>query len=450
MKDQGPRLALLAAKGRGGRSTRARSHLLLLCGWETRSTLAKMPYNPVMRFLLLLLFLSGQEDQARHLQELISKLSDDSIEVRSAAVERLAWLGKEVIPVLEGARKGAAEEVRGRLSEAIEKIRSRDALLSKFRPPSLISVYAKDRPLREVFRDLAMQCSTPLDYSRVPEDAKVTISLSQVPFWAALDDICKASGKARVEEEGVGVRIAGPRYIQLPFKRVSGPLAVWQTGHSQQGGEPRGVRFRATWEKGTLPSGLFYQLVEMKDGKETDVPQPIREEEDTEGPFVRGDKIFRDFGIQVGSVPTGDAEKLTRFKVVVRFVFVLEHAGVVFKDPEGKGPMTDRCEKFSVELKECKREDRGVSVSFNIRPQNIEPALFGVGRITFKDGEDQEHLIGKLDSSYDPASPSPIGCFMRSDRLARPVAAVKEVSFRVPSKVHTERIEIPLKELKFK
>ena len=149
--------------------------------------------------VLILLCCQPQED--KRIAELLAKLDDESIEVRGATAAALIELGKAALPALRRAAGPAGVELKDRLSDVIRKILDRERLSALLPPPSRITIDAKDRPLREVFEKLSKQTTTAIDYSLVPENAHVTISLDRVPLWKALDLICRASGKVMADFE---------------------------------------------------------------------------------------------------------------------------------------------------------------------------------------------------------------------------------------------------------
>src|SRR6185503_11199386 len=160
--------------------------------------------------------LGSQEDL--RIQELLRKLDDDSIEARASAAAGLIDLGRAALPALKRALVGAGFELRDRLGEVIRKIQDRERLATLLPPPSRITVKAANRPLREVFEIVSKQTSTPIAYSNVPEDARVTVSLDRVPLWKAIDQICRASGKVMADIKGDHVEIQPELFVPLPGK----------------------------------------------------------------------------------------------------------------------------------------------------------------------------------------------------------------------------------------
>src|SRR5262249_39950477 len=127
----------------------------------------------VLAAVLILSSLAAPQEDLR-IQELLRKLDDDSIEARAAAAAALVDLGKAALPALRRAVAGAGVELKDRLSEVVRKIQDRERLAALLPPPSRITLRAENLPLREVFQKVSKQTSTAIDYSEVPEEARVT------------------------------------------------------------------------------------------------------------------------------------------------------------------------------------------------------------------------------------------------------------------------------------
>jgi hypothetical protein len=74
-----------------------------------------------------------------------------------------------------------------------------------------------------VFEQVSKQTSTPIDYSEVPADARVTVALDKVPLWKAIHRICRASGKVMPEVDSDHVGIT-PGAVRRAARQDHGPL----------------------------------------------------------------------------------------------------------------------------------------------------------------------------------------------------------------------------------
>jgi hypothetical protein len=84
--------------------------------------------------LALLLAACPQEDLGKKIDEIIPRLSDDSIDVRDKTVQALADLGPGALPLLKKRAAELGAETSGRLLEACARIESRNTLV-KYLPP---------------------------------------------------------------------------------------------------------------------------------------------------------------------------------------------------------------------------------------------------------------------------------------------------------------------------
>ena len=201
-----------------------------------------------MAFFILLLGL--QDPSPERLRGLVELLDDDSIERREEAEAELLRLGRAAFPALRG-------KARGR--ELIERIEGRERLLAKIGDPTLLTVEAKDRPLREILEELCGKASTPLRFDAVAEGRRVTVSLSKVPFWDAIDRLCRAADVG-YEVELDEVILGSGSYRPRPLV-VSGSYAAFI-----RESEPGVREFRVCWERGARPIQVRCRLGAVADG----------------------------------------------------------------------------------------------------------------------------------------------------------------------------------------
>src|SRR5947207_3273881 len=97
---------------------------------------------------LALLLCAAQDDLSKKIDDIVPRLSDDSIDVRDRAVQALVDLGPSAIPLL---RKRAAElgaETQGRLIEACNRIESRNTLAKYLPPLKKVTLEWENKPAR--------------------------------------------------------------------------------------------------------------------------------------------------------------------------------------------------------------------------------------------------------------------------------------------------------------
>jgi hypothetical protein len=127
------------------------------------------------------------------LEKLLKQLGDESFKIRAGAWKTLENLGPDVLPMLKEAfRKAEDPEVRRRIEERLPSIEHAAAL-----SPTKITMTLKDKPVKEVFAELAKQSGYKLDVHPQGDDRErklVSLDLKDVPFWSALDKVCETCG----------------------------------------------------------------------------------------------------------------------------------------------------------------------------------------------------------------------------------------------------------------
>ncbi len=399
--------------------------------------------------VFILWLVPPQDDLSREVQDLVQRLDDDSVEVREGAEKKISSLAKEALPFLEGAGKTASVEARERLRRAIAGIRQREDLLARCRPPSLITLDAVDRPLREVFGGIARQSSTPLDFSKVPAGEKVTVRLDKVPFWKAMDEVCRTHGQVSFFDEGDGLVLKKWKYLQRPLG-FSGPMAVFREGLGRRNGvQVVTLGFRVRWEKGSCPDAVGFQLFEVRDGRESLLKSSSDRKTDSGEPFDRcfnRSQGFRDLFVFVDEVPVQDPPPLTRFKVVVLAHFILEYSSVAFENPEAMGGFKGKSGGIDILGGRCGREGENVQLAYLLGAHELAPGVMSVLEIRARDEKGVEFPLMTLDCRGGAGNPDPMAA-SHDVRLPNGFQGrIRELSFRVPKRVHEVRMEVDVKD----
>ena len=130
----------------------------------------------------------GSDDAARERQAsvLIQQLTDKEFKVRQAAAKAIEELGPEALPALRKARNTPDPDVRRRIEKWIPEFE-----MAAFVAPKLIDLNVANQPLKKVIEELAWQTGYNLNLQSARTGEKCSYSFRQVPFWKALDDICK-------------------------------------------------------------------------------------------------------------------------------------------------------------------------------------------------------------------------------------------------------------------
>ncbi len=127
------------------------------------------------------------------LETLIARLGDNSYRVRQAAQKALARMGTDVLPALLKARKTRTDlEIVRRLELLIPAL-ERAAMLQ----PRLVTLRLSKRPLADVVAEITRQTGYVIDLdNNNPNNQLYSFNFEKVPFWQALDRVCKEANVA--------------------------------------------------------------------------------------------------------------------------------------------------------------------------------------------------------------------------------------------------------------
>ena len=126
--------------------------------------------------------------------EIVVKLGSPRFNEREEATEALKKLGANALPALREASQSNDAEQKTRATQLIDEIEARLMI-----EPSLVKLAYVDRSINEVVRDLSEQAN--VNVVLFPENApsweskRITLqSQDPVPFWEAVDRLCRESG----------------------------------------------------------------------------------------------------------------------------------------------------------------------------------------------------------------------------------------------------------------
>jgi hypothetical protein len=407
----------------------------------------------VLLLSLLALPLPAQDDV--HLRDLLQKLDDDSIDVRSAAADALAKMNPSVLPLLRRSVVGAGPEIRDRLAEIIRKIEERERLASLLPAPSRITIDAKNRPLRDVFLDIAKQSKTPLEIGDVAPDARVTVSLRDVPLWKALEAVCKASGKAMVGVDGDHILISGEPYVELPGRMTDHFRVTLESIELKSNGsfgqpdrfETFNANFRVSWEKGARPWRIVGKLLELVDESGTDLVGGA--EGDSEfTTSIASDMIQQDFLLDWPHGPGPQAQRIARLKAGIEFQFPLRYAEVKLDVSNGKVPAAAECPEYSVKLTHLERQDGVLIGNLTFVPGAMPPeGDLGADSVVMRDKSGKEYR-GNVNDAPSVNENETAHLISFPDAPVQVVAA--EILIRIPSQIHREKLDVELKDVPLK
>jgi len=129
------------------------------------------------------------------IQKLVDQLADLDFHTRDAAARKLEAMGTKVIPALRAARKHSDPEVRRRAAELLDPIESATLFA-----PKRITLQVEKKTAADAIAEIAKASGYPIDImpGAVPPggkaEEKFTFQWKDVPFWQAVDDVCRAGG----------------------------------------------------------------------------------------------------------------------------------------------------------------------------------------------------------------------------------------------------------------
>ena len=138
-------------------------------------------------------------EQKQAAEALIRQFSAKEYEVREAAVKGLIELGPDVVPLVKKARDEAADaEVKLRCEMVLDGIKAKPATQEQkpaskvLLESSKVTLDVKDASLADLLRKLSEQSgNAPISVPRDWEEKPITLSVKDVPYWQALDRVCK-------------------------------------------------------------------------------------------------------------------------------------------------------------------------------------------------------------------------------------------------------------------
>jgi hypothetical protein len=160
--------------------------------------------------------------------QLVEQLGHRDFRQRTEAARKLETLGAGALPALRKALAHPDPEVRKRAGELVARIEAALALA-----PHRVSLVVRGKTIREVVDELARQTGYKIDLWGDDGRQLYSFDLKRVPFWVAVDEVCRAGGltvqhgygddRLRLQkgEEGAAshVSYSGPfRVVPLQFQ----------------------------------------------------------------------------------------------------------------------------------------------------------------------------------------------------------------------------------------
>jgi hypothetical protein len=238
-----------------------------------------------MRALLAVLILAAltAQDDAR-LRGLLDRLAADEIDVRERAAADLVDYGKDALPALRRLQASSGDvELQARVASVLKGIAENEILGLHWRRGALVTIDSEGAPVAAVLEDLERQGRDRFKYDPADLQDPVVLHLKEVPFWEAVDELCRVA--PALTWEGDGDALVFTRRARLPYPtRRQGEFSVWIdaitfTRDYDFTGNPRStftMTLASSWESGIVPVAVDQRVTEILDEDGNNLLQPDR------------------------------------------------------------------------------------------------------------------------------------------------------------------------------
>jgi hypothetical protein len=172
-------------------------------------------------FLALLLAVP-QEPLEKQVASLVVRLRADELEAREGASREMIALGESAIGPIEKAAAGSSDpETVTRLKGIVDQIR-RNVIIAKVAPPvKLVTVSAKEMPLRDFLKDVCGQAGVEFACDAAGHRT-VTLAANKQPVLQVLDRACAESGDLTATNGDGRLRISAGKWAGDPTAYAEG------------------------------------------------------------------------------------------------------------------------------------------------------------------------------------------------------------------------------------
>jgi hypothetical protein len=364
---------------------------------------------------LALLLAVPQDDLAKRIDEIIPRLSDDSIEVRDRAVQALSDLGPAAVPLL---RKRAAElggETQGRLIEACGKIEARNTLAKYLPPLKRVTLDWENKPAREALDEISRRTGLVVEATGANLEGAVTFALRDAAPIQALDELCRQAGLSwrSADDDMFGRRRgAAPRstprvlihnakttdypaaYVRHYRARVT-QVSLTRTNTFQASQSTAQLNLDLSWTPDVKPEGVVsFKVTELKDDQGRSLLPEENERARVRARAMRSRYRGRDMGSSSQYVsfkfPEADAKTLS-LKGTAVIAFPQELRTVAFPNPADAAGKAIELNGLTITLKDYSEKGTARSVTLEMSGQYNGPR---------DDGGDEDGF-GNLPFSYE-------------------------------------------------
>ncbi|HZL71395.1 MAG TPA: hypothetical protein VFC86_02960, partial [Planctomycetota bacterium] len=278
-----------------------------------------------MTAVAFILLIVAAQDPVDKIATLIEKLGSDEIVAREAAVKELSLLGYGAVPAL---RKAAAESV-GEKKVLLDRLIDN---LTIFGRPVIVTLDAKDRPLREVAADLERQTGISIHLTGSAADTPVTLAAKGAVIWKVIENLCRARGNLMYRFRQDSIEIFPGKFRELPSVdhqslRFFVDRFIWDWNRNPPGGMQFYMEGAVLTPPGTKLIWMEIQVEELRDDKGLDlahIPEGWRGFLPEGCRFGLNSKriIFpQTYRPTTQGSPTFEATKFTRFRGKVAMLF---------------------------------------------------------------------------------------------------------------------------------
>jgi hypothetical protein len=343
--------------------------------------------------------------------ELAKGLSDDELEARDAAAQSLTGLGPGALEALRKQAAASEGDVKARLLAVVKEIERRERMKDYLGGMTKVSLKAEKMALKDVVTELRKQARTKVVVVGSTKEELVTVEFADVPFFEALDRVCKAHGgvkfnlpggswNASSSDEQVSIVKGTPGKAPRLFKEqyVMELTSVALTEESDFQGaakEEMRLEFRAMWEKGTRPIGAKLRVTALVDDKGN------RYEEGLQKPNEHSNWqwVPMSWSVTAGKIPPADAKVFTEVAGVLELEFPSDIEVLKVEAPVGKVDVAVTGDSFSFTMKEMTRQGKTVKAKLESGPEadlwNREFKLFDKAGGSFRGNFNSSSSDGK-------------------------------------------------------
>lgn len=213
----------------------------------------------------------GPQEDPR-VRDLIERLSDDEIRVREKAASDLVDLGRDALPALQRLSQSGDIEQRARAASVLQRISEGEVVGRHWKRGARITLVSDGATVTELLEDLERQAKDSFLYDPADLREPVVLAVKDVPFWEAVEALCRAAPSLTWEADGASLRFLRKPRPAYPNRR-QGEFTVWLesiifnrdfdfTGNARS---TFSMTLLSAWEAGIAPVAIEQKITEVLD-----------------------------------------------------------------------------------------------------------------------------------------------------------------------------------------